>query len=287
MSSINIKETVFNCEFCNKTFSTSYNLKNHKNTAKFCLQLQNKEIENSFICDFCNKGFTTKIHHSTHVSTCKVKKEIEEKELEKEMREMISRQTISSTMEYIEITKGKIGLEAKSPKFPYPKPHPYQIEAYNNWCNNDFNGLFAMATGTGKTLTALYCLIEEIKKGNNQRNIIVVPGKELVEQWYSEMLECGFNPPVKWYSENGKLNREIDFIKSQLPSHSSELNIITTYSSFSSQKFISTIGNAFSDFTLVFDEAHNMGAPGFMSAIRGLSLNRKIGLSATPLRLWD
>jgi superfamily II DNA or RNA helicase len=212
---------------------------------------------------------------------------IEEEELEKEMREMISRQTISSTMEYIEITKGKIGLEAKLPKFPYPTPHPYQKEAYNNWCNNDFNGLFAMATGTGKTLTALYCLIEEIKKGYNQRNIIVVPGKELVEQWYTEMLECGFNPPVKWYSENGKLNREIDFIKSQLPSHSSELNIITTYSSFSSQKFISTIGNAFSDFTLVFDEAHNMGAPGFMSAIRGLSLNRKIGLSATPLRLWD
>jgi hypothetical protein len=102
MSSINIKETVFNCEFCNKTFSTSYNLKNHKNTAKFCLQLQNKEIENSFICDFCNKGFTTKIHHSTHVSTCKVKKEIEEKELEKENiktnKELLKRDKIISDL---------------------------------------------------------------------------------------------------------------------------------------------------------------------------------------------
>ena len=70
----------FFCEFCKKTFTTSYNLTNHQKTAKFCLVIQNKPIEEVYKCNFCNKGFTLKSHYSGHLLICKDKKVVEEKE---------------------------------------------------------------------------------------------------------------------------------------------------------------------------------------------------------------
>ena len=35
------------------------------------------------------------------------------------------------------------------------KLRDYQVEAIDNWFNNDNFGIFEMATGTGKTFTAL------------------------------------------------------------------------------------------------------------------------------------
>src|SRR5690606_19611416 len=53
------------------------------------------------------------------------------------------------------------------PKFPYKEgPRDYQMQAYKNWVANDYNGLFAMATGTGKTLTSLNCILQEYRKNN-------------------------------------------------------------------------------------------------------------------------
>ena len=42
------------------------------------------------------------------------------------------------------------------PHFPYPTgAFDYQKEAYKNWKNNGYTGIFAMATGTGKTIYIL------------------------------------------------------------------------------------------------------------------------------------
>jgi superfamily II DNA or RNA helicase len=176
----------------------------------------------------------------------------------------------------------------KEPKFPEENPYEYQIEAYKAWSNNNFKGLFAMATGTGKTLTSIYCLIQEFKKNKVQKNIIVVPGKELVNQWYIELKQSNFSRPIRWYSGNSKLNKDIDYIK--LLKHQSdfnELNIVITYKSFVSQKFLDIFKTIIKDFIVIFDETHNMGAGGFMNGIKNIEFNKRIGLSATPLRLWD
>lgn len=44
-----------------------------------------------------------------------------------------------------------------------PKLFDYQIDAVNNWISKNGNGIFEMATGTGKTFTAIGCL-EAISK---------------------------------------------------------------------------------------------------------------------------
>ena len=51
---------------------------------------------------------------------------------------------------------------SSEPKFPFDSgPRQYQLDAYNNWKDKDYQGIFAMATGTGKTITSLNCVLEE------------------------------------------------------------------------------------------------------------------------------
>ena len=75
-------------------------MKNHQKTAKYCLDLQNIEVENSYECKNCETNFTRKGNLKTHMKTCKMtiinkklkskhKKELKEQkeEYEKKLRE--------------------------------------------------------------------------------------------------------------------------------------------------------------------------------------------------------
>ncbi len=75
-------------------------------------------------------------------------------------------------------------LKNHEPHFPYPSgPRDYQIQAFEYWKDNKQKGLFAMATGTGKTITSLNCLLEIYKKLGYYKALILVPTITLVEQW--------------------------------------------------------------------------------------------------------
>ena len=62
------------------------------------------------------------------------------------------------------------------PQFPYPSgPREYQIKAFNSWKKSQ-SGLFNMATGTGKTLTSLNCLLQIYKQFGYYKAVILVYG---------------------------------------------------------------------------------------------------------------
>lgn len=210
----------------------------------------------------------------------------EEQLLKKKQSLMLSNSNVKKTISNI---YEKIETQRRLPRFPYLEgPREYQIEAYDNWVKNGKKGLFAMATGTGKTLTSCFCLIEEFKNSKVQKNIIVVPGIELINQWYEELKLSNFNTIIKWASNNSKLNSDINFIKLLMhDANLKELNIVITYDSFVSDKFLNVFKDKLKDFIVIFDETHNMGADGFKRKLSQLIINKTIGLSATPLRLWD
>ena len=170
-------------------------------------------------------------------------------------------------------------------KFPYDSPYDYQKEAYNAWLKNNCKGIFAMATGTGKTLTAINCIINESNKDGLLKNIFVVPGKELVNQWYKELKQCNFKNLFKWYSDNSSLKKDIKSMR--ILKSSRMINIIITYDSFISEKFLKIFKKELVNFTITFDEVHNLASPKRMDIIKDLRFTKLIGLSATPLRMWD
>jgi len=171
----------------------------------------------------------------------------------------------------------------KGPKLKF-EPRPYQKEAFDNWVKNEKIGLFTMATGTGKTFTAINCVINEYFNNGPTKNIVVAWGEELVNQWYQEFENAGFRNIFKWSSKNLKLpehKRRIRDLK-----HGKDLNVVITYNSFI-KDFSQYLGKDFSDFNLIFDEAHHMAGPLFMEKLKEFKFSNRIGLSATPLKDWD
>nr|WP_237421217.1 DEAD/DEAH box helicase family protein [Flavobacterium sp. Sd200] len=175
-----------------------------------------------------------------------------------------------------------------SPTFPKPfSPRPYQIQAYYNWVKNNHSGIFGMATGTGKTKTSLNCLLNEYQMSGNYRAIILVPSIALLEQWEEEVLLFNFTNII---IAGGGNNWEKDFsnyVSNYGGGIKRDLIIVSTYASFSSHRFQKYFAKIEEDFLLIADEAHNMGANDLKKTMIKSRIKKKIGLSATPKRVYD
>jgi superfamily II DNA or RNA helicase len=176
-----------------------------------------------------------------------------------------------------------------TPRFPYTSgPREYQKTAYDNWKENHCNGIFAMATGTGKTITALNCLLKEYEDEQRYRAIILVPTKDLVEQWLKEVKAFNYKNVIVISSQNPKYKselRELNTVIKYDQCHS--FIIISTYTSFSKLVNEGGLKFGFESSVLIADEAHNMGSPTFKEILPQLKFNKKIGLSATIERYFD
>lgn len=176
---------------------------------------------------------------------------------------------------------------AFSPKFPYPSgAREYQVQAYNSWINNNYQGVFAMATGTGKTITALDCVLEEYRKNGVYRALILVPTISLINQWAKECKLFQYDNVIC-------VNVDSDWEQKILNSTSTFLGgdqsyiVIVTYASFQGKKFPQFINLLAEDTILIADEAHNMGSPKIRALLSEIPFQKRIGLSATPDRVYD
>ena len=185
-------------------------------------------------------------------------------------------------------------LELIEPRFPYSAgPRDYQQLAFNNWKNNGQKGLFAMATGTGKTITSLNCLLEIYKRKGYYKAIILVPTITLVNQWEQECRKFCFSNIIKVYSKNLQWRDEIErvrFNEKYKSDSEPEISyiIISTYASYSREKVFNAL-NAFDKrrLLLIADECHNMGSGLLVKRLKDVPYLRRIGLSATPERQFD
>jgi len=164
--------------------------------------------------------------------------------------------------------------------------YPFQKDAINAWVKNNYIGLFEMATGTGKTLTALNCLLEILEKDKCLKALILVPTKELIEQWEEEISKFGFTNVVTVYSENPNWYEKCLSLINRSMSSDMHFIIICTYISYNSQKFRSILSKIENDVVLVADEAHNFGTLNLINNYNH-QVKKKLALSATPIRHFD
>ena len=185
-------------------------------------------------------------------------------------------------------------IEEILPCFPFPSgPRDYQQLAFDNWKNNGQKGLFAMATGTGKTITSLNCLLEIYKRKGYYKAIILVPTITLVNQWEQECRKFRFSNIIKVYSKNLVWRDEVERVhfnekyKSDKDPEVSYI-IISTYASYSREKVFNVL-NGFDKrrVLMIADECHNMGSGSLVKRLKEIPYLRRIGLSATPERQFD
>ncbi|WP_122893891.1 DEAD/DEAH box helicase family protein [Arcobacter peruensis] len=166
------------------------------------------------------------------------------------------------------------------------KPRPYQSKAIESWISNNGKGLLSMATGSGKTKTALSIIPKLFNKTSRIKQLcvlIVVPYQHLLEQWAEESEEFNIfpircNSNYKWKQ---KLRQEINnfgITRNFLP-------IIVTNATYITPQFqdlVKKINNLF----LIVDEAHNFGAKNMITNYMD-NAKFRLGLSATPKRHMD
>ncbi|MGL5460862.1 MAG: DEAD/DEAH box helicase family protein, partial [Cetobacterium sp.] len=165
----------------------------------------------------------------------------------------------------------------------------YQIEAFKNWKNNNYKGILEMATGSGKTLTALN-IMTEISKNKRMFFIVVCPQTYLVRQWAEEIKEFGVKSIIcnsenkNWKNEiNNKLfllnEDEIDCVV-----------VVVTNKTLQNVSFVRALRRVKKDVMIVVDECHNIGSSSFEEFLEKEDLKKislKLGLSATPDRQGD
>ncbi len=160
------------------------------------------------------------------------------------------------------------------------KLRDYQEQAIQAWINNNYYGFFVMATGTGKTWTAIYAA-KELTKQHEALIVICAPYKHLVKQW-SEDVEKAFpnSKIILISSENPnwetQLSKEI-IRKAYYPD--TQIIAISTIASFNSERFTTTIEKSKDNKLLIVDEAHR-----FTNRPQTLHTTYQylLGLSATP-----
>lgn len=211
---------------------------------------------------------------------------IQEKELIRSKSKVLENKNVKKTFERI---TNHIDTIIREPKFPYSSgPRDYQAAAYQNWQNNDYRGIFAMATGTGKTITSLNCALEVYKANPSKvyHILILVPTITLVEQWEKEALSFNFREVFKISSKVDWQN-QITTLLSTAKRIPVSFVLISTYASFVKAKFQSLIKDFPEDTIFIADEGHNLAAPLVSTKIKNFPLKRRIGLSATPKRIYD
>lgn len=186
--------------------------------------------------------------------------------------------------------------------------YDYQKDARDAWIENKCRGLFAMATGTGKTFAAFSCMNKIQNTHERTAIIIACPQKHLLEQWYEELENYNMGMP-----DSDKVDSLTTvFCDSDYHDWQDKFDKILTqinekplgYSEFSKNNFIvfvthATLGkvgdNSFNEKIdniknlkkfLIIDEVHNITEKSSMTRLRD-DYDFRLGLSATPDRHLD
>ena len=167
-----------------------------------------------------------------------------------------------------------------------PSLRPYQQIAVQNWSNNNNRGIFEMATGTGKTFTAVGCIKELEKKIGQVLTIIVCPYINLMFQWSEQLSKWGYSSVVlsgdaKWYQSTRDMITLLESGKETNPHV-----IITSYNTFSDARFVNLFRNADFPILLLADEVHHAGSGKFRNGLLD-NFNYRLGLTATLERYFD
>jgi superfamily II DNA or RNA helicase len=164
--------------------------------------------------------------------------------------------------------------------------YSFQREAIDEWFAAGGRGLFEMATGTGKTFTALAAAAELSNRVGSLAVVVSAPFNHLVDQWRAEAMRFGFTPLLCRESSAKWVNTVRSRIQDFSAGTRKNLFLITTHKTGSEDKFTSSMRALRGETLYIADEVHYLGSPQFRRALMDIYKYR-IGLSATPDRWFD
>lgn len=164
----------------------------------------------------------------------------------------------------------------------------YQRDALRNWASKKYKGVMAHATGSGKTITAIYGITRTFLQSNtNIVTIVGVPYTILAEQWAEEFKLFNIKPilcfgeSANWYSKVSNRLSELN-----ISSTNQLVVLIVVNASIFMDRFQQVIKDLDTEYGLLKNQTIFIGDECHEYASRNINMlpncQRRLGLSATP-----
>jgi superfamily II DNA or RNA helicase len=167
---------------------------------------------------------------------------------------------------------------------------PYQREAVEAWLGHRGRGILKMATGTGKTKTALIgaCQLAQVLRQREEPLILLIlaPLQHLVDQWITEVESFGVRPIAVYESSQRWLAVVEDQLAEARLGQRPVVAMVATNASFAGERFQAILSRITQPLLVIADEAHNLGSSKYRSSLPQNATYR-LALSATPERWFD
>ncbi len=175
------------------------------------------------------------------------------------------------------------------------RPYEHKAVSSNKWEHQDKavecflekeHGILAMATGTGKTITAIKIITKLFEEDRIKRVVITMYGNDLLDQWAKQMRKCFRDKQIYCHYNSQKMVNK--FIM-----HPDNSILLISRDANNLVKLLDMLdkapGNYKNDTLFIFDEVHGAGSDSLVNNLTGrISPYRyRLGLSATPEREYD
>ncbi|WP_312443686.1 DEAD/DEAH box helicase family protein [Lacrimispora sp.] len=175
------------------------------------------------------------------------------------------------------------------------RPYEFSYEKNNQWIHQDVavdtffekkNGILEMATGTGKTITAIKIIEKLFEQKKILRVVIIIAGNDLLDQWAVQLRNHLSDKPL--YSNYGikkELNKYILHPDNTILLIGKDAENLAKLLNLWEKKDYNFIEKTL----FIFDEVHRAGSPAMVNNLSGKFRNYtyRLGLSATPEREYD
>lgn len=168
-------------------------------------------------------------------------------------------------------------------------PFAHQGAAIEAWFENEGRGILSIATGGGKTLTALVSATLAQQHEDSILIVIGVPTVALLDQWADDVKKFGVIPLNTRHVSSALLGQEINKRLRNLRLKNSKVEVLLlTHDSLKSDRIKRLLTKASNQCSimLIGDEVHNLGSVGYMESALDIYKYR-LGLSATFERQFD
>jgi len=165
------------------------------------------------------------------------------------------------------------------------KLRDYQERAISSWLASEGRGIFQLATGTGKTVTALALLHHLAHRTSLRIAIVIVPYQHLVDQWIEEAKAFSFRS-IACYQSSSTWTEQARIAIEAAPGSERLQLLVVTNATFARTTFQGLMAQLPTDSMVIADEVHNLGASELSRSLPE-QVSLRLGLSATPQRFRD
>ena len=167
-------------------------------------------------------------------------------------------------------------------------PFEHQGKAITAWCEAGYHGVLEMATGSGKTITAMICAHRLYEVEKPLLIVVAAPYIPLIQQWCDEISPFGLKA-VNLTEAKGAKKRavELNKLEKRIRFGISDIEIVVvSHRTLCNSEFKDELKKFDCKTLLIADEVHNLGSEGFITAPPDF-FDYRLGLSATPIRQYD